>query len=92
MPEDYWQSGGGMHLYRLPLGGQAERFRGWHVDPACQLGDSEAQMKVRADGTLYIGSALSNLRVVSAEGILVFRTPATVEFDDIQSKRYEEHN
>jgi hypothetical protein len=92
LPDQYWESGGGLHLLRVPLGGQPELYRGWHVDPDCPLGDADAQMKVRADGSLYLGDELDNLRVVSPEGRLVFRTPATVELDAIDCQRYRQHN
>ncbi len=92
LPDQYWESGGGLHLLRVPLGGQPEIYRGWHVDPECPLGDSGGQMKVRTDGSLYLGDDLDNLRVVSPEGRLVFRTPATVELDAVDCQRYRQHN
>ena len=70
----------------------AELYRGWHVDPDCPLGDSDGRMKVRADDSLYLGDELDNLRVVSPEDRLVFRTPATVELDAVDCQRYRQHN
>jgi len=49
-------------------------------------------MKVRADGTLYLGGGVDNLRVISAEGEVLFRSPATVELDDVDRQRYQENN
>lgn len=89
MPADYLDAGGGMHLIRLPLGGAPEVYRGWRVDPDCPLGGSDAKLKVRADGALYLGDELENVRVVSPEGTLVFRTPATAVVDQVLRRRYE---